>query len=144
MNRPSPEIQNLASQLFACDARSGSSDPGAGTAMHVLEELRGVLIRLTGVHGFRSLLTRALTMAKAEVPSLSTIQVSEDASLEGFEGTEEVCDPGPANEAGILLVAQLLELLVTFIGAPLTLRLLRDKWPKASFAEAAGETEEKT
>jgi hypothetical protein len=29
-------------------------------------------------------------------------------------------------------VAHLLELLVTFIGAPLTLSLVRDKWPDAS------------
>ena len=33
-----------------------------------------------------------------------------------------------------MIVAQLLGLLVTFIGEPLTLRLVRDAWPNASVA----------
>ena len=37
-----------------------------------------------------------------------------------------------AGQAGMVLVTHLLELLVVFIGAPLTLRLVRDKWPEAS------------
>jgi hypothetical protein len=40
-------------------------------------------------------------------------------------------------------VAHLLDLLVTFIGAPLTLRLLRNKWPDASMDRTDLRTEEK-
>jgi hypothetical protein len=46
-------------------------------------------------------------------------------------------------QAGTVLVAHLLELLVTFIGAPLTLNLVRDKWPDASMGGADLRTEEK-
>ena len=98
-------------------------------ATQVIEELRLRLIRLAGVDGFRSLLSRALTLAKAEAPSLNMAHVSADGSVEGFDKIEGA---GAATQAGTVLVAHLLELLVTFIGAPLTLRLVRDAWPDAS------------
>jgi hypothetical protein len=34
-------------------------------------------------------------------------------------------------EAAVAIIAYLLELLVTFIGKPLTVRLVRDAWPAA-------------
>jgi hypothetical protein len=35
-------------------------------------------------------------------------------------------------EGRVVLLAQLLELLITFVGATMTLRMLRDVWPKVS------------
>ncbi len=135
MSTASPEIQELARRLLAFEAaHDNSSDARVDVAVQVIEELRLRLIRLAGVDGFRSLLSRALTLAKAEVPSLKMVQVGADGSLEGFdriEGSQEE-EAGAATQAGIVLVAHLLELLVTFIGEPLTLRLVRDKWPDAS------------
>ncbi len=138
MSTTSPETQDLARRLLAFEAvHVNSSDARAEVAVQVIEELRMHLIRLTGVDGFRSLLSRALTLAKAEVPSLNMVQVAADGSVEGFDGIEQSQETGAAGQAGIVLVAHLLELLVTFIGAPLTLRLLRDKWPDASLDLAA-------
>ncbi len=123
MSTASPEIQDLARRLLAFEAVSdNSSDAGVDVAVQVIEELRLRLIRLAGVDGFRSLLSRALTLAKAEVPSLEMVQVSADGSVEGFDGIEQSREAeAAAQQAGIILVAQLLDLLVTFIGAPLTL-----------------------
>jgi hypothetical protein len=133
MSIASPEIHDLARRLLAFEAADkNSSDPRADVAVQVIQELRIHLIRLTGVDGFRSLLSRALTLAKAEVPSLNVVQVRADGSLEGFDGIERSQTAGAAGQAGTVLVAHLLELLVIFIGAPLTLRLVRDKWPDAS------------
>ena len=133
MSRASPEIQELARRLIVFEAaRANSSDAGADVAVLVIGELRMRLIKLAGVDGFRSLLSRALTLAKAEAPPLSTVQVQADGSVEGFDGIEQGQEAGAATQAGIVLVAHLLELLVTFIGEPLTLRLVRDKWPDAS------------
>ena len=138
MSTASPEIQDLARRLLAFEvAHDNSSDARVDVAVQVIEELRMHLIKLTGVDGFRSLLSRALTLAKTEVPSLNMIQVAADGSVKGFDGIEQSQEAGPAGQAGIVLVAHLLELLVTFIGAPLTLRLLRDTWPDASMDEAA-------
>jgi hypothetical protein len=71
------------------------------------------------------------------------VMVREDGSLEGLEGIAQSQEAGAAEEAGLVLVAHLLELLVTFIGEPLTLRLVRDKWPDASMDRADLRTEEK-
>jgi hypothetical protein len=144
MSMTSPETQDLARRLLAFEAaHDNSSDARVDVAVRVVEELRTHLIRLTGVDGFRSLLSRALTLAKARVPSLNMVQVSADGSLEGFDVIEQSQEAGAAVQAGIVLVANLLELLVTFIGAPLTLRLVRDKWPEASMDGADLRTEEK-
>ncbi len=133
MSTASPEIQELARRLLAFEAaRDNTSEARVDVAMRVIDELRLRLIRLAGVDGFRSLLSRALTLAKAEVHSLNMVHVRADGSLEGFDGIEQSQEAGAAVQAGIVLVAHLLELLVTFVGVPLTLRLLRDKWPDAS------------
>ena len=142
MSTASPELQALARQLLAFEAtRDHSSEARADVAAQVIEELRLRLIRLAGVDGFRSLLSRALTLAKAEAPSLNMVSVGADGSLEGFEGIE--ASEAVAGQAGASLVAQLLELLTTFIGEALTLRLIRDSWPEASMDGANLRGEEK-
>ena len=69
-------------------------------------------------------------MAKAEAPSLAQLQVQPDSSVQGFEGIEK-----KDAEAGIVVVTCLLSLLVTFIGKPLTISLVRDAWPEATLDE---------
>ena len=144
MSTASPRIQDLARRLLSFEAaHDNSSDARVDVAVQVIEELRVRLIRLAGVDGFRSLLSRALAQAKAEVASLNMVHVRPDGSLEGFDGIEQSKEAGVAGQAGIILVAHLLELLVTFIGAPLTLRLVRDKWPDASMDGSDLRAEEK-
>jgi len=144
MSTASPEIRDLTRRLLAFEAaHDNSSDARVDVAVSVIEELRVRLIRLAGVDGFRSLLSRALTLAKAEVPSLKMVQVGADGSVEGFDGIEQSREAGAAEGgAGAVLVAHLLELLVTFIGTPLTLRLVRDAWPDASMDGSDLRTEE--
>ena len=146
MSRASPQNQELARRLIMFEAaRANSSDAPVDTAMLVIGELRMRLVKLAGVEGFRSLLSRALTLSKAEAPSLNIVQISSDGSLEGFDGIEGSREGevgAEAVQAGIVLVANLLELLVTFIGEPLTLRLLHVTWPDASMDKANLITEE--
>jgi hypothetical protein len=144
MSTASPQNQELARRLIGFEAaRANSSDAPVDTAVLVIGELRLRLTRLAGAEGFRSLLSRALTLSKAEVPSLNIVQISSDGSLEGFDGIEGGEEAGAPTQAGTVLVAHLLELLVTFIGAPLTLSLVRDKWPDASMDGGDLRTEEK-
>ncbi len=110
--------------------------------MRVCEKLRLPLSKLAGVAGFRSLLSRALALAKAEVPSLVAVHVGADGSLAGLDGPGHDQDAGAGGRAGVVVVAQLLGLLVTFIGEPLTLRLVRDAWPNASVAGMDAGSEE--
>jgi len=83
-----------------------------------------------GKAGFRALLSRALALANAEVPSLRAVRVNADGSLEGFEELYAQLPPEEFFEGRVVLLAQLLGLLVAFIGENLTLRLVREVWPK--------------
>jgi hypothetical protein len=108
----------------------------------VCEKLRVPLSKLVGVSGFGSLLARALALAKAEVPSLSVMQVKADGSLAGLVEVGQNQDRAAAGKVGIVLVAQLLGLLATFIGEPLMLRLVFDIWPEASIGKIDQKNEE--
>jgi len=101
------------------------------------------LITLAGVAGFRSLLSRALTLARAEAPSLNAVQVAADGSLKGLEGLASQTDKEQARDGGAILIAQLIGLLLTFIGEGLTLRLVQDVWPEAAFDGRVSEKERK-
>ena len=125
MNKSTSASQNLARRLIALEAARDPSAGLVGTVGRACERLRVPLAKFVGVDGFRSLLSRALAMAKAEAPSLDTVQLRPDGSLEGFDGLKQTQDA----EAGVIVLAQLLGLLVTFIGEPLMLRLVRDAWP---------------
>jgi len=129
-----PQTRDLALRLLAYDDTAGkTSEPTEFAAFGVCERLRQPLITLAGVAGFRSLLSRALTLARAEAPSLSAVQVAADGSLKGLDELEPQIGKEQARDEGAILIAQLIGLLLTFIGEGLTLRLVQDLWPEAAF-----------
>ena len=132
MNTATPAIQNLARRLIALESARAPSDEVVGEAVRACEKLRVPLAKLAGVAGFRSLLTRALALATAEIPWLKSVQVRADGSLEGFDAARLHHGAVPGGEAEVVVVAQVLGLLGIFIGEPLMLRLVRDAWPDAS------------
>ena len=99
-------------------------------AFHVFDKLRPYLATLMGTGGFRALLLRALALATAEVSWLCEVQVKADGALEGWQDVHAKLDPDEFFEGGVVLLAQLLGLLTAFIGEVLTLRLVREVWPK--------------
>ena len=77
-----PQTRDLAKRLLAYEnAKGKTSEPTEFAAFRVCEALRQPLCALAGVAGFRSLLSRALTLARAEAPSLSVVQVAADGSF---------------------------------------------------------------
>ena len=129
-----PQMRDLAQRLIAHESAAGTtSAPKKLAAFRVCEALRQPLCELAGVAGFRSLLSRALTLARAEAPSLSAVQVAKDGSLQGLEELEPEIDTDQAKEIGVILIAHLIGLLLTFIGEGLTLRMVQDVWPEAAF-----------
>jgi hypothetical protein len=123
-----PPIRDLARRLIAADATRENVAEGASEFVRVCDTLRVPLVKLAGVAGFRSLMSRALAIAKVEAPSLDGILVRPDGSLESI-GKDL---PNLDEKSGVVLVAHLLGLLVTFIGEPLTMRLVCDAWPGAT------------
>jgi hypothetical protein len=64
--------------------------------------------------------------------------------LEGWEELHAQLGPGKFLEGRIVLLAQLLGLLVAFIGEHLTVRLVSEIWPKFSLSDLdKGEKNEK-
>ena len=152
-----PAIENLARRILAVEAARVSSHAEHGNeagaqvdaAVRACEKLQEPLSRFTGPAGFLSLLSRALVLAKAEVPALKVVQVSPDGSLAGFDEIKPDQDAGEhdagALEQGrVVLVAHLLGLLATFVGESLTRRLACDAWPDASLGSTDLKQEEKS
>jgi hypothetical protein len=133
MDAPSASVRKLARRLLTLEAtsESASRDPRGHEAVRVCDKLRVSLTRFAGAEGSASLLRRALALARAEVPSLDRVKIRPDFSIEGLEELAR----NDGTEAAAALTAQLLGLLVTFIGQPLTLRLVREAWPDASLDE---------
>lgn len=127
-------MRDLSRRLLA--ASQTASDSHVHGAVVVSEKLRIPLTRFAGAEGFASLLRRALVLAGAEVPSLQSLKVGPEGRLEGFE--QLAADSSTAvsgSEAAVAITAHLLSLLSTFVGEPLTLRLIREAWPDASLDE---------
>ena len=122
-------VRDIAQHLIAYEAigKHPSTTDGPA-AFEVCEKLRRPLSTLAGTAGFRSLLVRALTLARREVSALDAVLVRDDGSLE--EATFNAAGPG-----GALLIAQLLGLLMTFIGEALTMSLLHEIWPELLIAD---------
>jgi len=122
---PPPQTRDLALRLLAYENAAGkTSEPTEFAAFGVCERLRQPLITLAGVAGFRSLLSRALTLARAEAPSLSAVQIAADGSLQGLDGLRPELHADEAGEAGLILITQLLGLLVRVVGEASTLQLV--------------------
>ena len=121
-------MRDLAGRLLA--ASQTASGPHVDEAGVVIEKLRLTLTKFAGADGFAALLRRALALASADVPSLQIVKIGSDGRLEGFE--KIVADKAAGGAGGapeVALTAHLLGLLATFIGEPLTLRLVRAAWP---------------
>ena len=130
MDSPSASIRAWAQRLLAMEtANKPISDADGHEMLRVLEKLRVSLTQFVGADGFTALLRRALALARSDFPSLQTAKVTPDGRLEGIE---EPIDAKKDVEAATAITAHLLGLLVTFIGEPLTLRLMRDVWPDES------------
>ena len=131
MSRATPKTRYLAERLIAYEMSGNkSSETKTSAAFFVVEKLRPQLVALLGNVGFSALLSRALALANAEVPWLRAVHVKSDGSLEGLAELESQVDLEEIVEGSVVLFAQLLGLLVAFIGGSLTLRLVREIWPK--------------
>jgi hypothetical protein len=126
MKRPEHPMRELAMRLL-----SQASDPGeAGpAAAHVLERLDTVLWRLAGQVGSRSLMQRALSLARSEAPSLMSLHIPAVGPFTSAGWQLSHAGSFDARNDQVVLVAHVLELLQTFIGARLTLQLVKEAWP---------------
>jgi len=138
MSHVTPQIRNFASRLIAHETDRNNS-PSTPADFAVDKKLRPHLATLMGNGGFRALLSRSLALGSLEIAWLSAVHVQADGSLEGLEELYGEVEANEFLEGRVVLLAQMLGLLVVFIGEDLTLRLVREVWPKVPFNELSSE-----
>jgi len=128
--RPSPTTLAWARRLTAVEAaRKAPSDVQVHESVRVFDKLRISQSQFIGAVGFETLLRRAIGRAAVEFPFLHEVTLTGDGRVEGLD-TLTAKEEGV--EATIAIVAHFLDLLVSFIGEALTIRLVANAWPDAS------------
>ena len=124
---PPEKMRDLARSLVASEADAATPALQSKPAtVRVYEKLRRQLGAPVGVDGFQALASRALALAKSESPRLSAVQLTANGGLRGLDEVESQLDTDEVGEAGVILIAQLLGLFLTFLGEATTLRLIED------------------
>ena len=124
---PPNKTREMARSLVAREDDASTASLHAEPAtVRVYEKLRRQLGAPVGVDGFQALASRALALAKSESPQLSAVQLTANGGLRGLGGVGSDSDVDEDGEAGIVLIAQLLGLFLTFLGEATTLRLIED------------------
>jgi hypothetical protein len=110
----------------------------ADAVQRAYEDLARVSVPLIGQVGFDAMTGRALYLVQRTHPWL--VPIHEATEWHGPFGHVVSCleqqEPAVATEAAAAILATLTELLVKFIGEPLTARMLQEAWPDA-FADTA-------
>ena len=124
---PPNKTRELARKLLASEGDAASSSLHTEPAtVRVYEKLRRQLGAPVGVDGFQALASRALALARSEAPRLHAVQLTPNGGLRGLGEVESQANKNEDGKAGVILIAQLLGLFLTFLGEATTLRLLED------------------
>lgn len=122
---PPQKTSDLARNLVASEAGAGTTSPQPElAAVRVYDRLRRQLGAPVGIDGFQALASRALALARSESPRLRAVRIMANGDLRGLGEVEAQAEEN--GEAGIILIAQLLGLFLTFLGEATTLRLIED------------------
>ena len=134
-----PALQQLALKALAQRAGSAAGAAAlAAAAQRAYDDLAQVSAPLIGQVGVDALTGRTLYLAQRKYPWL--VHTREPEQWKGPFAQIVFClerqDPAVATEAAGAVLTIFTGLLVTFIGEPLTARLLRKAWPDA-FSDAS-------
>ena len=107
-------------------------------AVRVCEKLRGPLCALAGVACYRTLIGRALTLARSQTTSLGDLQIAEDGSLQSVGKSSLQSDRHYASEADVLLTSHSIGLILSLLGTAVTLQLVQDVFPNLTITTESG------
>lgn len=144
MRQATPPLRNLAQRLFEHEAKESLNPTELSEALQICcRRLHSQLGRLIGSGGFRALLERAVYLAKKEHSWLDTVTIAEypGCELNGLVIATKGKNPETVKQAAILILANVIWLLVTFIGEDIALGLIREAWPNIAVSgEGQSET----
>ena len=134
-------LRQMAVRVLTRQAGPGADAAAlAVAARRAYDALARVLVPLIGQVGIDALATRAVHLAQRDYPWLVTTREPEQAEgpFTQVSFSLEWQEPALATEAAAAVFAIFTSLLVTFIGEPLTRRLMRNAWPEG-FSDAGTE-----
>jgi len=124
---PPKGTRDLARSLVAREADTSGNSPHTEPAtVRVYDRLRLQFSTPVGVDAFQVLASRALALARSACRRLSAVQITANGGLRGLGEVESEIGTDEDGEVGVILIAQLLGLFVTFLGEATTLRLIED------------------
>jgi hypothetical protein len=138
MKKPDPALQELARRVMKARL---SGSPASGTA--VAEAMQGscgelyrVLETAMGIGGLQALIDRAIQITSRDYPWMADVDAgTADCAMSGLTEAAAHLDARTALQGSAALLANILALLISFIGEDLTLRFVRHAWPKVSFSK---------
>jgi len=124
-------MRDLAGRLISWEISEQNRSPGSARppAFLVSEKLGPQLATLMGRRGYHALLSRTLALSQKDVVWLSAVILAESGDMGIADDVLKKVDAQELVAGSAALVAELLGLLVAFIGDNLTLRLVGDIWP---------------
>ena len=130
-----PALLGLARALTGQEAAIESCGlSGRMDVLRVYTKLCRHLAPFLGLVGVRALATRALWLARCRYSSLEAASIRDNLTLSGLSESDAEEELEQAHAASLEVVAQMLGLLVCFIGEALTLQLVREVWPQVPLA----------
>ena len=127
---PQRMMRKWALDLLTLETGAGATSLQTEHAtLLVYEKLRRQLCAPVGVDGFYAVASRALAQAKSEAPRLSPVEVTTEGCLRGLDELETKADPAQDDGVGVVLIAHLLGVFLTFLGAATMRRLVQDVFP---------------
>ncbi|MEN3327493.1 MAG: hypothetical protein V7638_2300 [Acidobacteriota bacterium] len=99
---------------------------------------------MIGAGGFRALLDRALYLTKKEHPWLNGVGLGDypGCELKALHESMEGNEPAVINETFTAILANVIWLLVTFIGEDIALGLIDEAWPGTRLGARASTSKE--
>jgi hypothetical protein len=140
MNRHISVAEFIARRILVWEADEG--DPSqALAAERAVEKLCLYLTKLLGTAAFQTMFMRAVVVAQSQSPWLWSIRVIADGPDVGFDEMAQIHDAKDAGKAGLAILTQLLDALITFVGYAMTLRMVQAIWSTRSANLHVGATE---
>ena len=137
MRQATPQLKSLAQRLLVHEAKNSPNPAKLAEALEVYcQHLHKRLDPLVGAGGFRALLDRALFLAKKEHPWLEGVEIQAYPGC-GLKALNEAMagrQPGEIRETLTIILANVIWLLVTFIGEDIVYGLIEEAWPGTKIA----------
>lgn len=136
MDKEPPLAKDLAILVLSHE-RTDISDikEFQSVVQRIFERLNSHLSIRLGTGGYHALLYRAVTLAASGSPWLASVHVSQDGLVEGFQDMSQY---DAIYNGSVAILAHLIELLDTFIGRILTIRILHNIWPDVIQIDTVG------